>query len=166
MTTDGDNRVMTSHNEMVARVLQRHGIAQVQLADEAGCSESTITRIIQCKRPLTPEVTAALWKLTFDSEIISVLTGDFDIKVIRKPSLVLNLEQAELEAVHACGSVLAGSQLVADDENAIAVRTASIDRAIDSLLALRSNLAVCHATKSESRTVRHACVCRRSGATA
>ncbi|PCI10404.1 hypothetical protein COB72_03375 [bacterium] len=148
---------MSAHNELIARVLARHNIEQVQLADECQLSESTISRIIHSQRVVTPEVLRALYKLTNDNELIAYLFDTKDFTLIKHINSDLPQQQIESLAVRACAAVLSdtGSKTGTPEDGI--KRTSIIDEAITSLMTLRAKLAPANTgnTKPAFRRVAH-----------
>ena len=137
---NGDMPIMTAHNEMLARVLERNEISQLDLATEAQISEPTISRIINGKRILSPEVVRAAWRLTHDLDIIAMLTGMNSFTLLRAGKSNLTKAQAECLMVRACSQVMSeyGTKPTTDDQRA--ERAQLIDEAINSLLIVREKL--------------------------
>lgn len=153
-----DIPIMAAHNDLIARVMHRNNIAQVDLADKCQLSESTISRIISGDRVVSPEVIRALYELTSDPEMLCFLFGGETISLVRPTDEKLTKSQAESRAVIACSSVLidTGASVGTHDDGI--KRMATIDKAINSLADLRRKMITNTYTRiepTERRVVHH-----------
>lgn len=147
---------MAAHNDLIARVMHRNNIAQVDLAYECQLSESTISRIIHSQRVVTPEVIRALYKLTEDPEMIAFIFGTPNFALIKHTGSDLSKSQAECLAVIACSKVMSKTGTPSPSRDDRFNRIAMIDKAMTSLAALRSKIIPNTTTQSTTqRFVKH-----------
>lgn len=132
--------VMALHNEMIARVMERHNISQKQLAYEAQISTSHISGIISGVRVLGPEVIRALWRMTEDREIIATLTGDNDLCILKPAPNTASDEQISALTVRGCSRVLQDYGTSPRDHDDAMNRVKEIDHAISALSDYRARL--------------------------
>lgn len=152
----GDMPIMTAHNDTLARIMQRHGISQLELATESQLSEPTISRVINGKRVVTPEIIRALWRLTLDTQIISMLTGMSEFSIIRSRDSSLTPEQAECLMVRALGQLMSSYATTPRTDDERAARVQLIDEAINAVLTFRAKVTgSCPAHASANTTQAH-----------
>lgn len=128
---------MTQHNEMLSRVLTRHNLKQVELADQCQISEAQLTRVIQGTRPVTAEIIRGLWALTQDNEIVSLLIGTNEFSLIKHIGKDLPKSQAEQFVVRACAAVMTDLGTDTPTEDSRIRRASIIEGAVECLLSLR-----------------------------
>jgi transcriptional regulator with XRE-family HTH domain len=138
--TREDLPVLTAHNELIARVMQRHEIQSLDLAAESQLSESTICRILKGTRVVTPEVLRALYTLTQDNELINFLFGTKHYTLIKHEGSTLPKAQLECLAVRALSLVMSQTGIGGQTTETNQRRAIGIDEAITSLMSLRSKL--------------------------
>lgn len=133
--------VMTAHNDLIARVLDRHGIQQLTLADECQLSESVISRVISGQRVVSPEIFRALYKLTGDFELITFLVGTNEFAIIKHIYTDLPLEQVESMAVRGLAKILSSNGIKATNDQSRFERVTAIDQLVQTLMTLRAKFA-------------------------
>lgn len=93
---------MPNNATVIARVLDRHKIRQVDLADLTGLSESSISRMVNGSATISPEVLRSLWQRTHDHELLAIALGERDAVLIRHE------QDNNLNSATQCHRVLAG----------------------------------------------------------
>ena len=140
LITHEDLPVLTAHNELIARVMRRHNIQNLDLAAESQLSESTICRIVKGTRVVTPEVLRALYKLTNDNELITYLFDTKDFTLIKHAGSSLPKAQLECLTVRALAMVMSQTGVHGQTPETNQRRASIIDEAITCLMSLRSKL--------------------------
>lgn len=136
--SDGDSPIMTQHNEMLSRVLDRHQLKQVELASQCQISEAQMTRVIQGSRPVTAEIIRGLWDLTQDPEIVALMIGTKEFSLIKHIGKDLPKSQAEQFVVRACAAVMTDIGSDTSTEDSRLQRASIIEGAVECLLSLRA----------------------------
>lgn len=139
MTQTGDIPIMAAHNALIARVLKRNEIRQIDLANECGVSETLIHRIITGDRLVTPDIFSTLWRMTKDSELAAFVFGEPGYTVIEPVDASGYTEQQTLLlAVCSCSAVMQKADQRPKSKDEYIDRVSLIDDAIKRLLMLKS----------------------------
>lgn len=83
-------------SDVCQRVIGRHGVSQRDLARESGIADGQLSRYLSGQYPLPVSVFAALWRLTRDADLLSILNApstarELVIIAVPRPALVAAL---------------------------------------------------------------------------